>query len=189
MQGRSAQKCTSRFNVNFIKRPFWFYFCHTGPEVARRFPPVGKTTKPPVSPIYCVVFSKSYVVFPKSYVIPRLSRRKKSGAGRDCTRSAPFLTVKLQNFSAKSKSALFRFNICDFLPRPVHPVGLPRCHRRGSGEVRGQNVTVPRLRSTSRPSCAFRLNLPARFALNLMTKSSWLPSSSRALLPRLTKVG
>ena len=52
-----------------------------------------------------------------------------------------------------------------------------------------QNFTVPRLRSTSMPSWALRLNLPAFLALNLMVKSSWLPSSRRKLLPRLTKVG
>lgn len=52
-----------------------------------------------------------------------------------------------------------------------------------------QNFTVPRLRSTRMPSCALRLNLPAFLALNLMVKSSWLPSSRRKLLPRLTKVG
>ncbi len=66
-----------------------------------------------------------------------------------------------------------------------------RCRRRGHQPFfcGFQNFTVPRLRSTSMPSWALRLNLPAFLALNLMVKSSWLPSSRRKLLPRLTKVG
>ena len=65
------------------------------------------------------------------------------------------------------------------------------CRRRGHQPFfcGFQNFTVPRLRSTRIPSWALRLNLPAFLALNLMVKSSWLPSSRRKLLPRLTKVG
>lgn len=55
--------------------------------------------------------------------------------------------------------------------------------------VADQKFTVPRLRSTNMPSMALRLNLPARFALNLMTNSSWSPSSSRKSLPLFTNVG
>ena len=60
---------------------------------------------------------------------------------------------------------------------------------RPCGPPMDQKFTVPRLRSTRMPSLALSVNLPALRALNLMTKSSWSPSSSRKLLPRFTKVG